>query len=411
MKIAWICHFSTSEIRKHLNIEYHSGLSEFALWIPAAISGFEALNDADLSLHVISPHPRLRKSVSTFQLRGINYHFFKSDIPLVHRNWKNIPVLFRKPLFPKYWSNRLLIKRIVKSIKPDIISVWGAENPYYSISALDMIKKYPVIVILQGIYSDQNARKFHEEHIGYDQYRATLEKKIHASCRYFGSAVQFMSDLVLQDNPGARIFNIDINRTALECADPDLKEYDIVFFARLDKIKGIEDLLHALKLAKQTRPDITLRIIGPQNDRNYALYIQELIKLLDLGSNVSILGPIAQIEDLYSEVSRARISVLPTYIDGLPNTITESIFLGIPVISYNTGLIPSLNNGEERIVILDKGDVEGLAESIVELLENPDLRASQAKKARDYLVGKVDNKKNAMKLMDIYKQILEIEKG
>jgi len=413
LRLVWICHFSSVEVRAKLRLSKYALINDFAPWIPAAISGFESMNDPKLDLHIIAPHTGMRSLICSFKLRSTTYHFFNAAIPLIHRRWWKFPVVFRRPLFKQYWLNRLLIQKFVDKIKPDIITLWGAENPYYSISALDLFHKYPVIVLLQGIYSDPSAQETYETYTTYDHSRASLERKIHASCKYFGSAVQYMTDLVLKDNQHATIFNIGVTRTVHRSLNisEDQKEFDIVFFARLTKLKGIEELLKATKIVKLSKHNVLLCIIGPQDNQEYVQYIRTLIEDLGIKENVKMLGSIQDQKDLHAEVSKARISVLPTYKDGMPNTITESIYLGIPVISCNTGLIPSLNEGDERIIILERGDISGLAQKILLLLENPGLREQYAEKARRYLIEKYDNKAEAKRMLRIYQEILWLEKA
>ena len=63
-----------------------------------------------------------------------------------------------------------------------------------------------------------------------------------------------------------------------------------------------------------------------------------------------------------------KISVLPTYNDMYPGTIIESMFLGIPVVSYNVDSNPEINDKYEAIRLVEVGNIESLAESIYTLL-------------------------------------------
>ena len=54
-----------------------------------------------------------------------------------------------------------------------------------------------------------------------------------------------------------------------------------------------------------------------------------------------------------------------------PGTIIESMLLGLPVISYNTGGIPDLNRNGENVILVEQGDKDKLSAEIIKLLKNP----------------------------------------
>ena len=168
LKVVWICHFSNENIRSKLPLSKRKTYADFAPWVNNLIKEFEKLDNIDL--HIIAPHRGLLKPVVSFKSNGINYHFFKPDAPIIH---KMIPQKFYINDNFRYHANRFFIKRFVRKIQPDIINIIGAENPYYSISALD-IKNIPVYLSCQTVYSNP-LRKVHSDSM--NQYIWDLELK------------------------------------------------------------------------------------------------------------------------------------------------------------------------------------------------------------------------------------------
>ena len=85
----------------------------------------------------------------SFEMNGIYYHFFKPELPL------RLDILVsRLPHQEKrrFSLNRLWVKQFIKEIQPDIVNLIGTENPYYSITVLD-IKNIPVFVSAQTVYT------------------------------------------------------------------------------------------------------------------------------------------------------------------------------------------------------------------------------------------------------------------
>lgn len=154
------------------------------------------------------------------------------------------------------------------------------------------------------------------------------------------------------------------------------KQFDVVFFARVCKEKGIGDLLEAVAEIKKEKPDISLCVIGGGKTDIW----KEKAKELGISGNVFWAGFLPAQKDVHKMASAARISVLPTYHDIISGTIIESLFLKIPVVAYDVGSIHEVNQHEKIITLVDKFDINGLAESVLLLLNDSKLRQEIAEK-------------------------------
>jgi glycosyltransferase involved in cell wall biosynthesis len=81
------------------------------------------------------------------------------------------------------------------------------------------------------------------------------------------------------------------------------------------------------------------------------------------------------IEALVKWYNRATVFVNPTYIDNFPTTNIEAIACGTPVITYNTGGSPEAIDKNTGIVV-DKGDVDKLAEEIQKIQKDKQMIAN-----------------------------------
>ena len=142
IKVVWVCHLSSEAIRRQLyfrkditGIIKKRQMFDFAKWNTNAINEFKKMNDIDL--HIISPHMQMSSRVQEFTMDGIHYHIFRPEDDNFFFRLKR-KVLKGKYQTPEYKYNTRTILSFIKSIKPDLIHLIGAENPYYSISALSM---------------------------------------------------------------------------------------------------------------------------------------------------------------------------------------------------------------------------------------------------------------------------------
>lgn len=398
IKVAWICHFSNEKVRGKLPLTNKRKYGDFSPWITNTLQAMQGNNE--LELHVISPHRGLKKLTYSFYEDNIHYYFFKPDLPIIHKMW---PYYFPLDKWSGYFKNKIIVHKIINDIKPDLINLHGAENPYYSSTILGE-KDYPVYVCIQGIYSDPE----HLKHVKFDSMRIKIERKIMSEFKYYGIRAPFMNELINEYNPNAITFLqfYPIIVEEIEKIKRSKQIYDYVYFARITKAKGIEDLIDAIKIIKQFKPNVTLNIIGP-GDKKYIQYLKEKTIQLGIMNNIIFSGYYETMEKLHSEVVKARISVLPTKADTIPGTIIESIKLGLPVVSYSTGGIPLLNNEGRAVLLCDKGDIRALAKNMIKVLEDQNLANELIQKAQKAVNRYFNNEQNVSNLIKQYKAIID----
>lgn len=394
LKIVWICHFMNQSIQKMLGLDGKE--KELSPWIPLGIE--EIKKRDDIELHVIAPFFRILRN-QTFSDKNVYYYCIRIGMPFFKRPW---PAKYRLDVWTNFSIFNNQVKNLVEKINPDLVNLQGAENAIYSTSILK-IKRYPILITIQGFITlnDQNDSKD-----SYIKKRLQIEKKILSGMKYFGAEARFMEDYIKSFNPQAKVFFFHWPYAKPGIKSDVPKEYDIVFFARIDKRKGIEDLIKALSIVKILRPMVTLIIIG-KCDESYVLWLKKIVEERGLKSNVVFKGYIPTQEEMHKEVAKARISVLPTYNDTIAGTVVESMNLGIPVISYNVGGNPDLNRDDEHLILVEKGDVEKLAFEIEELLNSKEKQVKLAGKALKYASVEFDNTNSINNMIMAYRNIIK----
>ncbi|MFC2096242.1 glycosyltransferase family 4 protein [Bacteroidota bacterium] len=392
LRVVWLCHFTNDEVQAIINPRIK--VDELSPWIPSSYKILQ--NDQDIELHIISPHKHIN-NFKKYLKDGIYFYFYNAHMPIFGYPW---PKFFKWDYISNFRKNKRITRKLVNNIHPEIIHLHGAENAYYSSSILQFIKEYPTILTVQGFISKTNKRK-----------SIQIKKKIHIEhliLKKLKSAF-YRTETMAKD---LKIFNPDINlywgtyptKKIIPLADIS-KKYDLVFFARVSKDKGIEDLLKAVAIIKIKKPDITLCVIGSGKLESFQL----LAKELGISENVIWAGFLPTQADVHKLASQARIIVLPTYHDIISGTIIESLFLKIPVVAYNVGSIHEVNKHEEIISLVKKLDVEGLAKSILDLLNNEKLQEERAEKGykRAMEMFSTSNEEIKNDLLKAYNKVIE----
>lgn len=148
----------------------------------------------------------------------------------------------------------------------------------------------------------------------------------------------------------------------------EIKRVDrkIVFAGHMVRTKGIFELVEVCRNIE----DIKLKMIGYVTDeiKNELIAIagDNHKKWLDIAGEQSF-------ENTIKEMLSAGIFALPTYTEGFPNVIIESMACGCPIVTTDVGAIPEMldiKNGFNNGICVKPKDVESLREAIVKMLDD-----------------------------------------
>lgn len=145
---------------------------------------------------------------------------------------------------------------------------------------------------------------------------------------------------------------------------------NILFLGMLIQRKGIYDFLKCIKLLdSRLSQDTKFYLCGDGNLKS----IKQSISDLNINHRISHLGWMNdnQREEIFKN---SALSVLPSYNEGLPMSILETMAFGIPNISTNISGISSIIHDGENGVLIEPGDISSLSKSIASLLSDNDKR-------------------------------------
>ncbi|MEX2317849.1 MAG: glycosyltransferase [Pirellulales bacterium] len=150
----------------------------------------------------------------------------------------------------------------------------------------------------------------------------------------------------------------------------------VVQVARLDAIKDHQTALRAIALAAIRDNRIRLFVVGdgPESEK-----IEREIVKQSLQERVTMLGMRSDVRQL---LAAADMFLLSSVSEGIPVTILEAMAAGVPVVATAVGGVPELIRHEEHGLLAPAGDAAGLADALVRLAREPELRARFARNAR-----------------------------
>lgn len=395
LKVVWLCHITNEKLNKHYNLD----VDMCAYWMTQFI---EIVDKCNIDLHVVSPNYYNNKN-DVFTLDGVTYHLYK-----YHSGIGNLKAAFLELALTKEWAVTHAVTRIVNEISPDILHLFGAENITYSKGAVHFLGKIPVIMSFQGyIQLAESKGSFLRKWV--IKRRVMVEDYILRHCpnvtfgEFEGQSKEYFEKKYNKTAP--LVINFPFKTPDLDATTVD-KEYDVVFWGRVTVDKGVEDLISAISIIKEQKPNVKCLILGG-GSAEYRAKLDELVSNLNLNQNIIFGGFQKTNKDLFGNAAKAKVYALPTHYDALPGSIREGMYMKLPVVSYPVGDIPQLNSKKQCIMLADFLNVNDLALKIKTLLDNDELREELIANAYDEVSTTNDKDYIASQFMETYKYCLE----
>jgi len=176
--------------------------------------------------------------------------------------------------------------------------------------------------------------------------------------------------------------------------------YKMLFVGQLIEQKGVDVLLNALRIARESN-NIELLLVY-QNPLLEAHY-KDLATSLGLKDHVHFLGfkSAFELAELYRQVD---LFVLPTFAEALPSVVTEAMMSGLPVIASRVAGIPDQVGSHGMLVT--PGDVAGLADAISQTLDALAAGTLQPREVSEYATARFSIQTMVDKHLRLYEDLI-----
>ena len=167
--------------------------------------------------------------------------------------------------------------------------------------------------------------------------------------------------------------------------------------------KGRWVFLDAAKAVQKTNPEfrfIWLTPVEPNAEEKERISKCELNNFeIRLSSTVG-----SNREEVLEFFRIADVFALPSFVEGLPIALLEAMALGIPSISTNVYAIPEAVFDGETGLLIEAGDPRGLAEAILKLKNDPELRQNISKQGSEFVLANFDEREAARIAISHYEE-------
>jgi glycosyltransferase involved in cell wall biosynthesis len=177
--------------------------------------------------------------------------------------------------------------------------------------------------------------------------------------------------LEAQGIPRGRIFNPP-NLYDPDTCGPDasvVKDIDILYVGNLVAVKRLDRLLEAVAHLVKARPALRVVLVGDGVLRGE---LEARAAGLHLGAHVEFVGA-RPFEEIPQWLRRARVFVMTSEMEGLPQAMIEAMGCGVPVVLPDTGDVTTIAKHGENAWIVSPPTAEGFAGAVTRLLDDPAL--------------------------------------
>jgi glycosyltransferase involved in cell wall biosynthesis len=177
----------------------------------------------------------------------------------------------------------------------------------------------------------------------------------------------------------------------------------VLFVGSLIPRKGLPFLVEAAKKVAKNKADTKFLIVGDGPLRNQ---LSDSIKSANLSGNFKFLGNLKD-DELPAVYNCADVFVLPSIQEGQGIVLLEAQASGKPVVAFNIGGVNETVQNKETGLLVNRGNVDELADALLKLLTDKALREKMGSKGHRFVSENYTWDICAQKMLKIYNEALK----
>jgi len=319
----------------------------------------------EAEVRVFYPHARYP---SLFKPRSRSYQqldasYSPPDVSASYFDYCALPLLSRP--FNGWMAARALLPA-VRAFAPDLIFSYFLYPDGYA--ALRISKTLGVPLVAKGIGSDINrigdsVTAMHTRAVlRKADYLITVSHDLRAKAIAMGASAE--TTRAIHNGCDLAVFHPGDRLDARHKLELDLSAEVIVYIGRIDRKKGLRELVEAAVSLRSKRPNLQTYLIGEGPDRPL---IESAIQANNAASYIHAM-PACAFDEVALWMAASNLVTLPSYMEGLPNVVLEALSCGRPVVATNVGGIPEILNDECGQLVPPR-DARALAQALASVLD------------------------------------------
>lgn len=276
-------------------------------------------------------------------------------------------------------------KKIFQKLHPDMVITYTIKPNIYGGLMCRMLH-IPYAVNITGLGTAFQGESMVKKLVTF-LYKIALKKAKVVFFENIGNKQTFLDLKILKEKQICVLNGAGVNLMEYPfCEYPFVDETRFLFIGRVMKEKGIDELFEAAERIKRQHSDVFFDVVGPMED-DYKERIDELVQK-------RIIVYHGYQKDVKPYIEKCQCFVLPSYHEGMANTLLEAGAMGRPLITSNIhGCLEAVEEGRNGYLAEVKS-----AESLLEQMEkflrlSHEEKRGMAQESRKVVQEKFDKRK------------------
>lgn len=215
-------------------------------------------------------------------------------------------------------------RKIVKRVKPNLILTYTIKPNIYG-GLVSRLKRVPYIVNITGLGTAFQGDGILKKVI-VTLYKVALGKVKNVFFENAGNKQVFIDNHIIKEETAVVMNGAGVNLEEYPFTPmPEGDSIRFLFIGRVMKEKGVDELFEVAKRIKKEYDNVEFDIVGPFED-DY----EEIVKKLQGEGIINYYG---YQEDVRPFIAKCHCFVLPSYHEGMANTLLEAAAMGRPLIT------------------------------------------------------------------------------
>lgn len=335
-------------------------------------------------------------------------------------------IIFRDRPIKSVEDSLLNLDAEIEIIKPSNSNTYNLLNFYKAIrkNRPDIVHFhfYPVYTIVNYLRFFSNVRIVYTDHMGGKEAKTRFKKIVrriyyYVNSKLFGCGInniicvsnfvksKYSREYGINNGKLFTIYNgintekFQKNQNADEIKKRfNIKDEFVITCVGLRKDKGPHCLLRSAPLILKEVPNTKFILVGEGECKSY---LETLIEKFGIKDNVTLVGNVPNIAEIYSVSSCVVIPSL--FEEAFCFVAAEAMSTEAPIVAFDSGAIKEIIYKKENVVCRSS---RLLSEKIIECLESGDI---STKNAREHVIKNFSLDKNIYNHIDLYKKLLRID--
>ncbi len=176
------------------------------------------------------------------------------------------------------------------------------------------------------------------------------------------------------------------------------------YVGRISAEKDLDTWLRAAVMISTRIPKARFLLVGDGREGNTQKGLEQLADSLGIADRIVFAGYRRNLLSVYAAFD---IFLLTSRREGLPNSILESMAMGLPVVTTDVAGAKELVVDKKTGFVLPQGDVDGLADALISLATNGELRSRMGSYGRQRVESEFTFDARMQKIENLYDSLVK----